>query len=156
MLKRTCAEDGCEGASRSLGLCLKHYTRLHRNGTTDLLNRKTQPETCTIEGCEKPTRYHGWCRMHAARWERHGDTAVVIVKQRAEVVAYRQAHKRLCDDRGPASDHSCQHCGMPAQDWAYNHADPDERQSEHGPYSLDPAHYLPLCRRCHSYYDRRR
>ena len=51
-----------------------------------------------------------------------------------------------------------------AEDWAYDHEDPDEKSDviqSHGtwrrvPFSLDPTHYLPMCRSCHRSFDWRR
>lgn len=65
------------------------------------------------------------------------------------------AHRRVRDLRGPASDHQCEHCDRQAQDWAYDHLDPNpSRDSAYGEFSRDPAYYLPLCRRCHNAFDR--
>lgn len=36
----TCAVDGCSVRVRAKGLCTKHYHRVRRSGTTDLLPRK--------------------------------------------------------------------------------------------------------------------
>jgi hypothetical protein len=68
---------------------------------------------------------------------------------RREVLSYENAHSRLRRDRGPASAHSCVDCGGAAQDWSYDHADPNERQSADGPYSQSQDHYQPRCRKCH-------
>lgn len=60
---------------------------------------------------------------------------------------YHSTHKHVRRVRGPASEHACR-CGSAADQWAYDHADPDEVQGKH-PYSLKPEHYRPLCRSCH-------
>ena len=51
--------------------------------------------------------------------------------------------------RGKASQYNCAGCGGPAKQWAYDHADPDEKNGEHA-FSLKPEHYDPLCLSCHS------
>lgn len=72
-------------------------------------------------------------------------------------VGYTQAHERIRRLRGPASTYQCAHCTARADDWAYDHADPDERRElgkrDAGPYSLDPDHYVPLCTACHMRFD---
>lgn len=85
-------------------------------------------------------------------------TAVQGPSAPTAVVGYRGAHMRVLAARGPASDHWCvSGCGDPASDWAYDNADPDERVATHNGsrvrYSLDPARYRPLCRRCHRRFD---
>lgn len=68
-------------------------------------------------------------------------------------------HYRVAAVRGKASDQTCG-CGRPATEWAYDHADPEERwavtpgRREHGArYSLTPDHYLPMCKPCHQRLD---
>ena len=77
-------------------------------------------------------------------------------------MTYRSVHRRLDQQRGPAHTHPCARCGRPAAEWAYDGRDRREvydlppiapplfaaRRSPRR-YSLDPAHYLPLCRTCH-------
>lgn len=71
-------------------------------------------------------------------------------------VGYRSAHGRVIAVRGPASNQECEHCGAEAFDWAYDHQDPNAWSTESGRmYSGNPAHYFPLCRRCHIIFDRR-
>lgn len=70
------------------------------------------------------------------------------------IPGYRAAHSRLVRLMGRASDHQCWACDEPAAGWAYDHQDADEIDSEHGVYSLDPAHYVAACRRCHWQMDR--
>lgn len=75
------------------------------------------------------------------------------------MIGYRGAHHRVARARGRASDHLCS-CGAQARDWAYDGQDPAElselraRQVSPSPYSLDPAHYVPLCGPCHYEVDR--
>lgn len=77
---------------------------------------------------------------------------------RGEDVGYGQAHERVKRIRGLASSHKCLHCEKKrAEEWAYDHEDPDERREEgkrdKGRYSLDPNHYIPLCSPCHTRFD---
>jgi hypothetical protein len=76
---------------------------------------------------------------------------------RGNSIGYGNAHERVRQIRGPASAHPCMHCSEPAEEWAYDHADPHERRAvgkrDAGPYSLDPNHYMPLCRSCHTRFD---
>jgi hypothetical protein len=63
---------------------------------------------------------------------------------------YSTVHQRL-----PSLENgTCQHCDDHAEEWAYDHGDPEELTDEAGrPYSLDQGHYMPLCRKCHRRYD---
>ena len=68
-------------------------------------------------------------------------------------VTYRRAHKAVTDARGKAADHPCR-CGAQAKFWAYQHSSPEVIHDDKGrPYSLDPAHYAPMCAKCHRQYD---
>ena len=61
---------------------------------------------------------------------------------------------RLRDDRGPAAAYACAHgCGRGADQWAYDHSCPNERQSDVGPFSTDLDRYMPLCHSCHKLFD---
>ena len=96
--------------------------------------------------------------MHWLRWHKYGDaTAVFVGHWKGDDVGYSGVHERLNRYRGHAQEHQCAHCGGPAVDWAYDHADPNEKVGvRHGhelAYSTDPDHYIPLCRLCHSLYD---
>lgn len=74
------------------------------------------------------------------------------------MVKYVSMHARVARIRRKAAAHLCAHCSVQAEEWAYDHADPDEvtGTTSRGivvAYSLDPAHYMPLCRACHSRFD---
>lgn len=69
-------------------------------------------------------------------------------------MTYAAIHQAVKASRGPASGHSCAHCGSRAAHWAYDHADPDRMVDDRRRvYSLDVAHYLPLCVQCHVRFD---
>lgn len=110
---------------------------------------------CTVGSCQKPGRSkNGPCEMHYYRMRRHGDPDGFIPhKDRRYTwlksdVGYYGAHKRVAAVQGAARERLCW-CGNRAAHWSYNHADPNEMQSEMGPYSLDPLYYDPRCVSCH-------
>ncbi|MFG2067742.1 hypothetical protein ACGFKZ_12895 [Micromonospora tulbaghiae] len=77
--------------------------------------------------------------------------------RRKDELTYDGAHNRVKAQRGSASDHLCR-CGNQAEQWAYNHADFKQRADTEGrekgrPYSINPDHYLPMCRSCHARFD---
>ena len=108
--------------------------------------------------------------MHYERQRKHGSVDVVLPHQtpwrrsgedaphwKGDAVNYNGVHARLRRQRGRAGDQTCE-CGRPAKDWAYDHADPDERRDEthNGPYSTKVEHYIPMCRSCHRTFDNNR
>lgn len=77
-----------------------------------------------------------------------------IERNSKEVVSYEGMHQRIRRLRGQASAHPCVDCNSPAQEWAYDNADPEERESTKGRFSLDHNHYQPRCKKCHAKFDR--
>ena len=69
-------------------------------------------------------------------------------------------HKRMRRALGPAKQYTCMGCGLrPAHDWAYDWGSHEPRADEAGreagqPWVPDVKFYIPLCRRCHSRWDR--
>lgn len=117
---------------------------------------------CSVDGCEKPLGWNGMCPMHATRVARHGDPHAFIQVQDRNLLrgaasprwagaeaTYTGVHQRLRTARGPAADHSCTECGAHAAHWSYDHADPEERASELGAFSVNLDHYVPRCIPCH-------
>lgn len=83
---------------------------------------------------------------------------ILNVQWRGEDVGYSAIHRRLRQYRGKASTHACCQCGGPARQWAYDHADPQEKLGDGGRgrvfrYSTSLDHYIPLCLRCHRRFD---
>jgi hypothetical protein len=144
-----------------------HYSRMRRNGSVEQ-TRPWSPTTgqCPVEGCEKPQNYNGMCKLHASRVARHGDPFAYTSHRERNLArgeanpnwtgsnaTYSAIHQRLPRVKGRAADHPCAECGGNAKQWSYDHADPDERTSEFGPYSTDLDRYIPRCVPCHKTLD---
>jgi hypothetical protein len=141
-----CTVDGCSNTRHlTKGLCRKHYSRLARHGDVEANPFKPRGR-CAVLGCGRPHEAQGYCSKHYWMWRQHGDP---------EPGGYQYAHYKVRRLRGSVRNHPCRHCGDPAREWAYDHADPRERNDPRrgGPYSLDPDHYIPLCVSCHRRFD---
>lgn len=157
-----CRIEGC-GNKRGLakGLCSTHYHRLRKTGSTDPVPRVNARGACSMDGCETITTAKGFCDKHYRRLLDHGDPYrdVGVGGQRREYVSYTGAHVRVKADRGAASDYECCLCGDDAQQWAYDHEDPDELHDARAgrgvgrTYSAKSEHYMPMCAPCHAAYD---
>lgn len=158
---RVCEIPGCGRPHLARGMCNAHYLQWWST-TTDL-----DKKPCTVEECQRPHASHGYCGNHAKNWRRHGDP---VAPDRSGVnhpswkanheVGYTGAHHRVRNALGSPSAWPCADCGsLPAREWAYDHLDTNERQftSRKGVirFSTNPAHYMPLCKRCHAQFDHR-
>lgn len=106
------------------------------------------PSPCPT--CGAPRKDYGKRSTCAACRDREGEKNS---NYRGDRIGNPQMHGRVKKIRGKASNFPCAHCGEPANEWAYDHLDPDERPDAEGPFSLDPAHYMPLCSSCHRRFD---
>lgn len=156
MTNRTCTIDGCENKAHAQGLCPKHYTRFRRHGEAGeaaSLRRPAAGTTCTVEPCEAEAASLGLCNRHYLRTRRHGAPEVVlqqIADRGTRDVGYFTIHDRVRRAYGRASDRTCIDCGVPAQQWAYDHSGRDERRSSTGLlFSLNVDAYQPMCIPCH-------
>ena len=124
----------------------------------------TNAGVCAVDGCVTLAQTRGWCAMHYERWRIHGDPTFTLRAwgggKPSPTLTYKGAHSRLRRERGKAAAHLCVQCGGRAQQWAYDHSDPAEMtgptsagagNSVH--YSMDPSHYLPMCKSCHKCFD---
>lgn len=162
-----CLVESCDRTDlKGHGWCILHYSRWLSQGDASYEPVVTVRATsCEVAGCDKPPRKTGrMCSMHAARVERHGDASVKLPTGQArgeantrwtgDQASYNAVHLRVKVVRGRAPGHPCALCaGRQAQQWAYDHEDPDERASDVGPYSVVLDHYLPLCIPCHKRFD---
>lgn len=153
MSERICSIEGCSNKVRARGWCDKHYRRWKRNG--DPMVKRRVRGTCTVEDCPNEHRARGWCYKHYQRWLHHGDLTADL--RRKDVVKYGWAHGRVRAARGDAPEHSCVECGQPADEWSYDHTDPEPLFNERGrPYSLDVQRYQARCHSCHTRFDKGR
>jgi hypothetical protein len=155
--KRPCSIDGCDKLGNCGGVCKMHRSRFSRTGSYELT--RVRARGCSVADCVREHQARGYCAMHYSRWQTHGDPNVVAKAMNyGDEVGYVGAHARVRRSRGKAAAFPCsQGCGNVAAHWAYDHLDPDEKVGEdHGyrvPFSVDPAHYVPMCTACHKAFD---
>lgn len=138
-----------------------------RTGARGVIRRYCSPDCrprCDVEGCQKPTHGDVYCMSHHTQWKRYGDPLTPVLWTQGEG-EYDAVHHRLRTHRGVARELVCVDCGGPAEEWSYDHDDPDEllhtkiRESMFSKtppkYSRDLSHYSPRCVPCHRSFDRR-
>lgn len=104
--------------------------------------------------CGSMTEVRGWMLRNGSTQSCGCLHREAIRANRTDDPTYGAVHTRLRVSRGSASGHPCADCGAPAEQWSYDHKDPDALVSDAGhPYSLDFAHYVPRCCSCHRTYD---
>lgn len=158
----TCAVSECLRESYKRNYCNMHYIRLRRTGnlgpTGTVIN--TQGAACTVQDCDRSTIAKGLCRLHYNRLAISGKLDAAPSKAGAwngrwkgDSASYFAIHQRLKSTRGQASKYECSECGGRARHWAYDNADPHEKQDDGGRFSTDPNHYRPMCVSCHRKFD---
>jgi hypothetical protein len=169
MSDTTCSIEGCVRPARrkAAGICEAHYYRIRRTGspgTTPIMERRGN---CTVAECVRVADGgNGYCQKHYTRLKRHGDPEAFIAPQDRNLpkgetshwwsgddVTYSGMHQRLRTFRGSASNHVCVDCGGRASQWSYDRRDPNEKQSEFGPFSASLGHYVARCVPCHKAFD---
>ena len=155
---RTCSVDGCERRHSRNGYCDAHWQRVAKYGVPGAaeIEARRPDAKCSVGDCDRPIRGGGlgFCNAHYIRFKNKGDPIAPksdrVPWWTGDQATYIAVHIRLKSERGKASGHKCLRCGGPAQEWAYDHMDPDEKFDPKGlPYSIDLSHYQPLCRSCH-------
>lgn len=86
-----CSITECGEPQYSSDLCGKHYKRLRRTGTVDLIS-KTKP--CAVKDCPSAARARGWCNLHYRRWVLHGNPLITTTAELA--VAARAITVKTC------------------------------------------------------------
>ena len=77
-MARPCSVDDCERNSATrLGLCLMHYKRFRRTGTTS--DPPPRPTKCSVDGCGNRHHCKGLCKLHYERVRKTGDTGPASV-----------------------------------------------------------------------------
>lgn len=174
MTGRPCSVTNCALPVKSKGMCQKHYFRIWRNGTLELTRpQRESRDVCTVPGCARlDVGPHGFCQKHLSRYKRNGHPEALkggpVPKWGEDnpswlddACGYGAAHDRVARRKGLASSYPCADCGNPAQQWAYNHSDPNEKVPTTGygkgcAYSTNPDMYEPKCVPCHKRSDLRR
>lgn len=165
-----CSVVGCDREDHTRGWCQAHYFRVLRNGypgAAKVRPPKGNP-SCAVQDCDRTTKggYWGYCDKHIQRVRSHGDPTVIKPPHfqggsahpnwAGAAIKYGAAHERVRNVRGRVRQYPCvRGCGKAAQQWAYDHQDPEELWSEHHgvPYSQHPHHYLAMCIPCHKRFD---
>ena len=76
-MKSACIVDGCDRlAFYSSGLCVMHYKRQRRLGSTDLPKRAPEKD-CTIDGCTRKQVARGFCPLHYSHVYKDGSLQLV-------------------------------------------------------------------------------
>lgn len=160
-----CSVCGRDGKIRK-GLCDAHYFRQYRTGHIGKVEvvTKNPGSECTIDGCHASHAALGYCQMHYTRYQRHGDPMVTKTptlkygeansQWAGADVGYQGMHIRIRKALGRASNYQCTACEAQAEEWAYDHTDPQAKSDRGGTYSTDLSHYQPMCIRCHRVLDR--
>ena len=167
MTQRICTLDGCDLPVKRAELCYGHYMKQWRYGDPHFEQQFAHIDLTgkrfghLIARERRDGRWLCDCDCGASTIVRTGDLnrgSITSCGDRAthlrrDDVGVSGAHLRLRKDHGPARDHACVDCGHPAAHWSYDHTDPDERDSDKGPYSVKPEHYQPRCVPCHKRFD---
>lgn len=151
-----CSVDGCEKPRHGNTYCSAHHARWKRYGDPEApLLRHPNAGLCSVNGCDQPMRKRTWCAGHYAQWQRYGEVRPFEYKWGDG--GYVSTHNLIRRRRGKAVLFVCVDCGGPAEEWSYDHNDPDERTRLHGghlvTFSRNPDCYSPRCVRCHRIYD---
>ncbi len=126
---------------------------------------------CEMEDCENKHEAKGFCVKHYIRYRRYGDPNFLHHEQRGGNYNHRPAegtwgtynkiHRRLHRWYGEAEFHDCAACSEQATTWALikewvpkGEMLWDTERGRDVPYSIEPAHYLTLCKGCHNKLDR--
>ncbi len=141
-----CSIEGCQKqATGARGWCKGHYNCWRTTGSPIKDIQIRLASVCTrTKSCKKEVSIpFVWCPTHV---KRANETYIPP--------NYAQAHKFVKSLRGFAYEHQCvENCGRQAEHWAYDHLDPEEVEGIEGPWSKDPSHYDPMCRKCHNQRD---
>lgn len=153
-LERTsaCSVLGCGRAIRALGYCEAHYRRFRKTGSPGSVEIGRQRRICAVDGCDRLRHGQGYCDPHYQRLKLYGDLYpdTPIGAMREVHQTYSAVHQRVPAERGPAVKHLCRHCSATADEWAYDHTDPNELiDPDRGPFSTETSRYMPLCFSCH-------
>lgn len=169
--KMHCSVEGCNRPRRDgYTLCRMHSHRKYRSGAVGEPHQRVANKKSLSVG-DRFGQLTTIAQVHGGLWKCKCDcggeiTTTASNLNRGKAIqcaeydnhyepSYNRAHKRVRSLFGPASKHYCVECKDKADDWSYNHTDPQDHfeSKELLPYSMDPSHYSPRCRPCHRKFD---
>jgi len=100
---------------------------------------------CIQPGCREYGVRQNRCFRHWQAWR--------INPPPPSLPGYGTVHRNCVKRWGRPGRHACRHCGYRAEQWAYNHLDPNEKTEGVLLYSDSTSYYMPLCTLCHGGFD---
>ena len=101
-----CDAKDCNNCVSACGLCSKHYARLRRHGSIDVVKRQSLEKKyviCIVDGCNSlPQTNRGLCPKHYTRFLRHGDPAYV----RPAAKWYDSTHRSWSSMKSRCNNHN--------------------------------------------------
>jgi hypothetical protein len=86
-----CSHNDCSGDMYCRSLCRKHYSRLMKAGSADVVRKPGfaafRPGVCEVDDCNRKHKARGWCAMHYGRWQRSGSTGGSFAESRGKAAA---------------------------------------------------------------------
>jgi hypothetical protein len=76
-----CSVEVCDRPASVKGLCLSHYDRMRRTGSTGTtaIEPRMKALSCAVAGCTKRVQAKGYCKAHYDRWVRYGSAGDSLV-----------------------------------------------------------------------------
>lgn len=125
--------------------------------------RQRERDAVAVARATDPDRFREYGRRHKQNLGYEDRTDQMPAFDLTKPISYETAHYRVARWRGRASIHQCE-CGAQAHQWAYRKNSPHEQvgttHSARGDievrFSPDPMDYDPMCRSCHTRFDRQK
>lgn len=105
--KGPCTVEGCGTREQVAGLCLRHYHRMRRWGTTDDPTPTPPLGACSVEDCDGTVKSRKLCSLHLARWYRWGSTDL---RPRSDTKVCRECNEASPRTEFPESVPVCERC----------------------------------------------
>jgi hypothetical protein len=103
-MPRTCEIPNCEKYTVARGMCMGHYRRVLRNGTTDLKGKRKKhtvesipQKHCSINGCKRRHYGKGFCMTHLNRFNRYGEIVnpeIRLNKKQGDICKHEGCNKK--------------------------------------------------------------